>query len=54
MSIPPGVEIKHAQVATYGGEGEWFAYDGELAFENVMVVDETANKARLLGTILSL
>lgn len=44
MALPPGVDIQHAQVATHGGEGEWFSYDGEIAFENVMVVDESANK----------
>ncbi|KAG8713903.1 hypothetical protein FRC11_010552 [Ceratobasidium sp. 423] len=48
MSIPPGVDIAHAQVATRGGGDDWYAYDGESKFANVLVVDETANKI-LLG-----
>jgi hypothetical protein len=44
MALPPGVDIQHAQVATHGGEGEWYSYNGEIEVENVMVFDEAANK----------
>ena len=46
MSLPPGVHVKNAQVATQGGEGDWYSYEGDIKFENVMVVDEVNNKVR--------
>ncbi|CAE6451510.1 unnamed protein product [Rhizoctonia solani] len=48
MSIPPGVDPTYAQVATQGGSDDWYTYNGEIRVENVMVVDEAANKI-LLG-----
>ncbi|KAF8757325.1 Acid protease [Rhizoctonia solani] len=48
MAIPAGVDIAHAQLATRGGDDNWYTYEGEIKFENVMVVDEGTNKI-LLG-----
>ncbi|KAF8706137.1 Acid protease, partial [Rhizoctonia solani] len=48
MTIPAGVDIAHAQLATRGGDDNWYTYEGEIKFENVMVVDEGTNKI-LLG-----
>ncbi|QRV79366.1 hypothetical protein RhiJN_07381 [Ceratobasidium sp. AG-Ba] len=46
--LPPGLPMNDAVVATQGGNDEWYAYEGEIKFENVMVVDESNNKI-LLG-----
>lgn len=54
MSLPPGVHVKTAQVATQGGEGDWYSYDGDIKFENVMVVDEANNKVRVHWRLLSI
>ncbi|QRW21513.1 aspartyl protease [Rhizoctonia solani] len=48
MAVPAGVDIAHAQLATRGGDDNWYTYEGEIMFENVIVVDEATNKI-LLG-----
>ncbi|KAG9128063.1 hypothetical protein FRC07_005650 [Ceratobasidium sp. 392] len=47
-SFPPGLPVNFAEVATQGGNDDWYSYEGEIKFENVMVVDEDNNKV-LLG-----
>ncbi|KAG9103065.1 Nudix (Nucleoside diphosphate linked moiety X)-type motif 1 [Ceratobasidium sp. 370] len=47
-SLPPGLPVQSAELATQGGNDEWYSYVGEIRFENVMVVDESNNKI-LLG-----
>jgi hypothetical protein len=42
--LPPGLPVQHAEVATQGGSDDWYPYEGEVKFENVMVVDEDQNK----------